>query len=292
MKSKPEEKEPVKITIQDKDGKTIRDIQCPAHKDDAAAAAPPRRFGAIPCEAKAGVNRTNWDLRYSPSAEPTPQQLQGMAAGFGFGPRGPLVEPGEYTIKITAGTNEVTQTVQVNDDPRITVSSEARAARHEAVMKLYGLAKTADRDRRTITSLKSNLTAAMEAWKKPGAPKIPEDVQKVAEALAKQVGEMDANYVAPEQGLGNAGPPLVYTPPPLPQRVGRLMGAIEGYTAAPTSQQAEELETITTLVAKDHDGVKKIVGEQLPALNKMMNEAGIPYISTESEGGERRGPRP
>ena len=292
VKSKPEEKEPVKITIQDKDGNTIRDIQCSAHKDDAAAPAPPRRFGAIPCEAKAGVNRTNWDLRYSPSAEPTPQQLQGMAAGFGFGPRGPLVEPGEYTIKITAGKNEVTQTVQVNDDPRITVSSTERAARHEAVMKLYGLAKTADRDRRTITSLKSNLTAAMEAWKKPGAPKIPEDVQKAAEALAKQVGEMDANYVAPEQGLGNAGPPLVYTPPPLPQRVGRLMGAIEGYTAAPTSQQAEELDTIATLVAKHHDGVKKIAGEQLPALNKMMNEAGIPYISTESEGGERRGPRP
>src|SRR5208283_4027218 len=194
--------------------------------------------------------------------------------------------------KITAGKNEATQTVQVSDDPRITVSPEARAARHDAIMKLYGLARSADRDRRTITSLKTNLTAAMEAWKKPGAPKIPEEIQKAAEALAKLVGEMNGSYVAPEQPMGNAGPPLVYTPPPLPQRVGRLMGAIEGYTAAPTSQQAEELDTVTTLVANGHDGVKKIVDEQLPALNKMMNEAGIPYISPESAAGERRGPRP
>jgi len=38
--------------------------------------------------------------------------------------------------------------------------------------------------------------------------------------------------------------------------------------------------------------VKKIVDEDLAALNKMMNQAGIPYISPESAGGERRGPRP
>jgi len=290
LKAKPDEKEPVKITIQDKEGKTIRDLPCAPRKEDAPE--PPRRFGAVPCEAKPGVIRTNWDLRYSPSAEPTPQQLQAMEAGFGFGPRGPLVEPGQYTIKITQGKNEATQTVQVDEDPRITISAADRAARHDAIMKLYDLAKTTDRDRRTITSLKTNLTAALEAWKKPGAPKIPENVQKAAEALAKQVEAMNDTFVAPQQQLGNAGPPLVYMPPPLPQRVGRLMGAVEGYTAAPTPQQNEELTVVGTLVAKAHTDVKKIVDEPLAALNKMMSDAGIPYISSEAGGAERRGPRP
>jgi hypothetical protein len=215
-----------------------------------------------------------------------------MEAGFGFGPRGPQIEPGQYSIKIAAGKNEVTQTVQVDDDPRITVSPADRAARHDAIMKLYALGKTADGDRKTITSLKTSLTAAMESWKKPGAPKIPENVQKAAEALAKQVEEIIGTFEAPEQPLGNAGPPLAYTPPPLGQRVGRLMGAIEGYTAAPTSQQVEELATTATLVDKGHASLKKIVDEQLAALNKMMSEAGIPYISPAAAEGERRGPRP
>ena len=289
LKSAPSEKEPIKISILDGDGKMIREIHCATPKPGAPEQG---RFGSAPCEPKAGINRTNWDLRYSPWAEPTPQQLQAMAAGFGFGPRGPLVEPGRYTVKITAGKEEQTQTVEVQEDPRISVSSDARAARHSAIMKLYDLGHTADGDRTIITGLKSSLKAAMDSWKKPGAPKIPENVQKAAEALAKQVDQLHDKYVPPELGLGNAGPPLTYTPPPLPQRVGQLMNAIEGYTAAPTSQEMTELDTISGLVAQDHAAVHKLVEEDLASLNKMMNDAGIPHITAGHSGGERRGPRP
>ncbi len=102
----------VKIAVLDKDGKVVREFDGP---------------GA------AGVNRTNWDLRANPPAEPTPEQQEAIAAGFGFGPRGPLAEPGEYTIKIKAGAEEATQKVTVEEDNRITISASDRAARHEAV---------------------------------------------------------------------------------------------------------------------------------------------------------------
>ncbi|HVH60818.1 MAG TPA: hypothetical protein VM709_10810, partial [Candidatus Sulfotelmatobacter sp.] len=82
----------LKITVLNKDGKVIREFDGP---------------GA------AGVNRTTWDLRENAPAEPTPEQQEAIAAGFGFGPRGPLVEPGEYTIKIKAGEKEATQKVAV-----------------------------------------------------------------------------------------------------------------------------------------------------------------------------------
>ncbi|HUJ41149.1 MAG TPA: hypothetical protein VLW54_11440 [Candidatus Acidoferrales bacterium] len=285
LKSAPPEKEPVKISILDADGKLIREIHCAAPK---AEAAPPRRFGAAPCEPQAGINRTNWDLRYSPWAEPTPQQLQAMAAGFGFGPRGPLVDPGNYTVKIAFGKEEQTQAVEVRDDPRISVTPAARAARHSAIMKLYDLGRTSAADRTTITGLKASLSAALESWAKPGAPPIPENIQKAAQDLAKQVDQLHDQYVPPELGLGNAGPPLIYTPPPLPQRVGRLMGAIEDYTDAPTSQQITELDTIAQLVAKAHSGVRKLVDEDLVNLNKMMNDAGIPHITAGHSGAERR----
>jgi photosystem II stability/assembly factor-like uncharacterized protein len=289
LKAAPSEKEPVKITILDGDGKVIRDIHCAARAPETPG---PTRFGVTPCEPKAGINRTNWDLRWTPWAEPTPEQRQAIEAGFFFGPRGPLVEPGRYTVKISAGKQEATQTVEVTDDPRIKASPADRAARHDAVMKLYELGKTAEGDRAAVVGLKSALAAAAEAAKKPGAPKIPDNVHKAAEALSKQVDALHEKYVTPPQPMGNAGPPLTYTPPPLGQRIGRLMGAIEGYTAAPTSQQMDELATTGKLVTEAHAAVKKLVDEDLASLNKMMNEAGIPHITAGSEAGERRGPRP
>ncbi|HXZ21084.1 MAG TPA: hypothetical protein VEG63_14125, partial [Candidatus Acidoferrales bacterium] len=153
------------------------------------------------------------------------------------------------------------------------------------------LGKTADGDRASVVGMKTALTAALEAWKKPGAPRIPENVQKAAEALSKQVDEIHGKYVPPEQAQGNAGPPLTYTAPPFGQRIGGLMGSIEGYSAAPTSQQMTELATIAQLVGDAHTAVKKLVDEDLANLNKMMNDAGIPHITTGAPAGERRGPR-
>ena len=118
----------------------------------------------------------------------------------------------------------------------------------------------------------------MESWKQPGAPRVPENIQKAADALAKQVDEISGKFVPPQQPMGSAGPPLAYTPPPFSQRIGRLMGAIEGYTAAPTSQQAEALETLSKQLSEAMDRLQKLIDEDLASLNKMMNEAGIPHI--------------
>jgi hypothetical protein len=257
LKSEPDEKTKVKISILDKDGKLIHQLDGPK---------------------EAGINRANWDLRYTAPAEPTEEQRRAIEQGFPAGPRGPRVEPGAYTVKISVGEMEASKPVRVEEDPRITVTPEERAARHQALMRLYDLHKAADGAEKIVTGLKTSLTAARESWKKPDVPKIPENIQKAAEALAKQVDELHDKFVAPHEPLGTAGPPLVYTPPPLPQRVGRLSSAIEGYTAAPTGQQSEQLEALAKLLDEAVGKVHKLVNEDLANLNKMINEAGVPHI--------------
>jgi len=298
LKSKPDEKTPLKIEIQDKEGKAVREIHCGPRP--AGGVTPPRGpggggggggfgglFAGIPCDPKPGINRVNWDLRYTSPAEPSEEQRQAAEAGFGFGPRGPMVEPGEYTVKMSLGGNSTTKAIQVEEDPRITMAPADRAARHQALMQLYELHRTADHGQRTITGLKTSLTAALEAWKKPGAPKVPENIQKAAEELSKKVDELHEKFVPRQIGLGNAGPPLTYTPPPFALRAGRLSQAIEGYSAAPTSQQRDELGTIAKLLSEAMVQLKKLTDEDLAGLNKMMNEAGIPHISV----GAAEGPR-
>jgi hypothetical protein len=227
------------------------------------------------------VNRTNWDLRLNPAAEPTPEQLEAIAAGFGFGPRGPLVDPGEYTIKIKAGDKEATQKVTVEDDNRTTMSAADRAARHEAIEKLYAMAKSADKDRSTIEGIQTGLTTAREQWKKDAgkkdATKIPEDLVKAADELQKKVDAVAEKYVRPRQGLGNAGPPFEWKPDPLPNQVQNLLNDLDGFSAAPDGQQQEKLAELTTLVAEASTSVKG-ASDDLVALNKKMNDAGIPHI--------------
>jgi photosystem II stability/assembly factor-like uncharacterized protein len=251
----------VKITVSGKDGKVIREFDGPA---------------------LAGVNRTAWDLRYEPTAEPTEEQKEAMAAGYGTGPRGPLVEVGEYSIKIQAGTKEATQKVVVEDDPRLQTSPEDRAARRTAIDQVYALAKSAAKGRKTIQGLKDALKAARDKWKadasKPDTPKIPDDIQKAADELQKKVDGVAEKFIRDQQGLGNAGPPFQWKPDPLPDQAQELLDDLDGFAAAPGGQQKEKIAELTTLIADATAQVNKLMQEDLPAFNKKMNDAGIPHI--------------
>jgi hypothetical protein len=270
--AEPKKEGKVKITVSDKDGKVVREFDGP---------------GA------AGVNRANWDLRYNPAAEPTPEQMEAISAGYSQGPRGPFVEPGKYTIKIKAGAKEATQEVVVEDDPHIQLSAEDRAARRAVIDQLYAMEKIAAKDRKTIQGLKDALTAARGQWKadaiKTDVPKIPADIQKAADELQKKVDKVAEKFVREREGLGNAGPPFEWKPEPLPDQVQGLLQDLDNFGAAPGGQQKEKLAELGPLVSDASGQVKKLVDEDLPALNKKMNDAGVPHIVPKAEEHRRDG---
>ncbi len=315
LKAKPDEKERVRITITDAAGRTVREIDCGERAAEgperglAAAAGFAFGTGQIPCEPKAGINRVNWDLRMSPPVPPQPGQTGGGGGGgFGFGGgRGPMVDPGEYTVKITVGQTEATKTFRVEEDPRIQISAADRTARRQAIDRSYEMARNAGRSMRAIIGLRTALSTAVESWKKGAAPagaermgpaRIPEEIQKAGEDLLKKVEEACLKFASRQQctsaaaaGLGTAGPPLVWQPPTLTQRVAFLLISLDGYTAAPTATQLEEMEAVAKQLPDAVAQVQKLVMEDLPALNKKMNEAGIPHIRIEPPArGGRGGP--
>jgi len=205
--------------VLDKDGKVIRELDGPG---------------------TAGVNRTNWDLRSDPPAEPTPQQLEAIAAGYGFGPRGPFVEPGEYTIKIKAGDKEAAQKVMVEDDTRIVISAAERSARREMIGQLYPMAKSTDKDRKTIEGIQTALKASREQWKKdagkPNTTKSPR-ISSRPPMNFRNKGCRRRKFIREQQGLGNAGPPFEWKPDPLPSQVQGLLDDLDGFAAAPSAHQ-------------------------------------------------------
>jgi photosystem II stability/assembly factor-like uncharacterized protein len=98
---------------------------------------------AMNASGEAGVNRAVWNLseRSSCAAEgpPSPPGAGGRGRG-GRGVRGGgtwvRAVPGEYTVRLTAGTHTVEQTVTVRMDPRINVSAEDMSVWHREALLL------------------------------------------------------------------------------------------------------------------------------------------------------------
>lgn len=319
LKSKPEGRNPVRITISDKAGNRIRQLNVAG---------------------EAGINRAEWDLRYDSPLQgggfggrggggggggrgvaPTPEGAAtaeapgaqneagaeapggagaGRGAGgggggglFGFGGgRGPLVDPGEYTVAIAVLGKTETKTVVVEEDPRVSMPAEERTRRRQAITKLYAMAKDADSGRRKIVALRTSLTTLTDAWKRPGAPVVPDGVKKAANDLLAKVKDVVPTFEVEREGqLGGAGPPLKFTPPPVNQKITRLMGSIDAYSAAPTVRQMGDIDQASTELQSGLAVVKKLTDEDLPRLNKMMADAGVPYVTVETGPAQPQGRR-
>lgn len=71
--------------------------------------------------ARAGINRAVWNLRYADG--------------------GPFVHTGRYEVRVTSGGETATATLEVREDPRITVAPDLRRAWVEAMRTLHTLAR-------------------------------------------------------------------------------------------------------------------------------------------------------
>ncbi len=264
LKNAPKEKEQVHISIADESGKVVRDLRMNPKEQ--------------------GLNRASWDLRTNPPVQPTPEEAERMrqaaeAGFFGFGPRGIPVLPGDYAIKVAVGDKSASTKVKVEGDPRAKISDADRKAVFDLesdVMKVYA---SADSAQKYITRVRTALKSSIEEFKKMREPKAPDNVVKAAEALQKEADQaFDYFAVDRTTTLGNAGPPLAYEPPRITQRIQRLLSALDQVAEAPTAQNQEEFANINKKLDEANGAVKK-VKDDLAALNKMMNEAGLPHVN-------------
>ena len=125
------------------------------------------------------------------------------------------------------------------------------------------------------------LTSLADGWKQPGAPAVPDSLKKAVDDLLARVKKTAAIFEQQGGGRGaggSAGPPPPYTPPPVTRKIQRLMFSIDGYSAAPTVRQMADIQDAS---AQLKTGIAQVdaLWDEVPKLNKMMTEAGVPYFS-------------
>ena len=115
-------KDEIKIEILDQAGQVVANLSSkpkpwPGHFDSKEEFEKEAKKAALPKEA--GVNAAWWDLTYDGA-----EMIQNAKLDGGDPTRGPLLLPGSYTVRLTAGGQTVTAPMKVLQDPRIEVSGE------------------------------------------------------------------------------------------------------------------------------------------------------------------------
>ncbi len=144
-----------------------------------------------------GVNRVVWNLRHGAGAD-------SRSGGFGQSRGGPLVVPGTYTIRLTAGDETMEQLVEVREDPRIEVDPAVRRRWTETLLD--------------IGELRSGVQA------------LAREIRETYRALEEEETDLPSDD---EAALGN----LVREVTELMSRIARLEGSAQGWVGPLSSDQ-------------------------------------------------------
>jgi hypothetical protein len=147
---------PVKLSFSDASGKSIRSFTLHLKakgkrkplSDNPTLARTQRNERAT--EVKPGMNRFQWDLRYSDAAD-----VKGVYNSFfaATAPVGPEVMPGTYQVMLTYGDATQSQPLVVKLDPTIRTTQAGLQQRFDLLMRLHA----------AVDQLDSNLNRAIDA---------------------------------------------------------------------------------------------------------------------------------
>ncbi len=252
VKEKP--KDDVKITITNQSGAVIRDLK-----------------GAK----EAGLNRIVWDLRLNPPVPP----VEGQEGGGGFfgAPRGPRVQPGTYTVKIAVGDKTDTGNVTVQEDPRIQIVEADRGKLSEAIMKVYAMQKSADGARKTMQTLKTQLTTLQNSLK--DNTEVSKPINDSIQKLADNLTTIQKKLVSTPDMTGNAGPALPDEPRPLLNQINGVAFGLDSYTAAPTADELVRIEDLSKQLKDLVAELNKFIAEDVANLNKQLRDSGLQFLN-------------
>jgi len=118
-----------------------------------------------PLPTAAGMNRAVWDLRYTKPSQFGPYATNAYPISALYGntpaePRGPLVAPGTYEVRLTVAGKTYKQTLQVTMDPRIKTPPQGIAEQRDLGVKILDSMTASYTANRQVADVRAALTAA------------------------------------------------------------------------------------------------------------------------------------
>jgi hypothetical protein len=203
--------------------------------------------------AKAGLNRTAWNLQLDGPRRPERRGEAGGGGGFGdFG--GPDALPGEYQVRaIVGGDTSEARPILVRPDPRLTYTMADRRAKLDALRRVMRQQEVAfeaqDRLRRAV----SGIDEALERLREKDDSTV-KALRQAGDSLKKDVEKVREEFSGPREVQG-----ILRVPDALLSMLGQAYGQLASSWAAPTST---ELARAAAAEAR----LEEVLAEANPAL--------------------------
>jgi photosystem II stability/assembly factor-like uncharacterized protein len=256
---------PVRLAIYDHQGHLVREYASDATASRLSAqqyfpsgwlSAPER------LDAAAGAHRFVWDLRY-----PRPHALQydySISAIFARGtpvvPEGPLVLPGQYTVKLTAGGKTFSEPLSVRMDPRERVANSELIKQQNLAFRIGKVLDATARTHAAADALHLKLKAvSTKLTDKP--------------ALLKQVQDMDQRVIALQ---ATAKKPLNLAS--VNAELASLAAEVNDGDRAPPAQYLDVYKLYAGYADSDMALWRTLQNTALPALNAQLKQQGMPLV--------------
>jgi photosystem II stability/assembly factor-like uncharacterized protein len=263
---------PVALEIVDPEGNVVRRFSSsdvPPSVDFSQLAFPPY-WVEVPhiLSENAGEHRFVWDLRYF-----TPQWLfheYSMAAVVGetpVAPRGPLVLPGKYEVRLTADGRTYRQLLEVKEDPRVSTSSADLARQLQLELQITDSVTNDMSVYNQISGLRKQLEQMQkETSGRPRSAKVAAAVTALDNKLAALAG---ANPIpGGTASLATANGTLA-----------ALLNAVESADAAPTAQSYALFEETQRSLQALLASWQKIQQQDVAELNRLARRSGLQELN-------------
>jgi photosystem II stability/assembly factor-like uncharacterized protein len=253
---------PVKITIADESGKTIRTF-----------------YGT----ARHGINRVIWDMRHADAVplnfRPEPEENEFFQRG------GPPVSPGTYKVTISLNNNSQTQTVQVGPDPRIQPDMAAFKAQTEAALEVRDEVSALNESVNRLEAMRAQLNGMQRLMQNDDEAARPVSTTNYAQLmtqsrqLEKKLREVEEKIYNPDI-QPEASDSLRYHAR-LHDRLESLMRQVaSGYDQAPSPLIVEQMKTLRQETEAYLQQFNNVMTTDVAAFNKTALEHGASTLFT------------
>ncbi len=264
LKSEP--KGPVTLEIRDAKGELVQKF---SSERKGPPAGPPAGFARFLRVARvtthSGVNRFEWDLRYT-----SDRQVPGAVA-WAASPFGPLVVPGTYQVNLTVGAETYKAPLVVKEDPRINVSAADLEKQLALALEIQGEVNAAHDAVNEIRSLQAQL-GPLE--KRLGATH--KDLSDAATALGKQADAIENHLI---DTRSKSGEDSLNFPVLVADQMMALGGSVESGDAAPTAAERAVFDVLKKGIDAQVAAWNQLQKKDLASLNEKLKAANVPFVA-------------
>jgi photosystem II stability/assembly factor-like uncharacterized protein len=218
--------------------------------------------------AEAGMNRFAWDLRHD-----RPVKVPGGEAVFSdYKPKGPMVLPGRYQVRLTVAGKSQTAPLELKPDPRITLPATDLARQYELGLKLRGRINDAQNAINQMLDVRTQIKALKTRLGDDSGRK---STVAAADDLDKKIASIEEELFEPKI---KASEDSLNYPVKVRYKLVALAQVVDSADAVPTQASYQLYEELSAGLDKVLAAWSNLMAKDLASLNEKLKKESVPIL--------------